>query len=782
MPEQNYAERLALDTVIYPVIGSSKAAMIHSNYEVSLDDGSRRFIDFAIIGASVRIAIEIDGYNYHAEGAIGRDAFDDQLSRQNELILLGWKILRFSFDQINTIPEVCQNQLRRLIISDSDLHPNFSITLEPSELQKEALVALNKTRELGKNKGLVCLPTGTGKTILSALDAKNFEGRILFVVHNNHILKQAAAAYKRVFPNKTVGFINSEENQKADKEDMVFANVSSLRDQATLSNFAVDDFTYLVLDEFHHGAANSYKNLLSYFKPKFTLGLTATPERTDGKSILQLLQNNLIYSISLSKAIERGFLVPFSYYGLFDNIDYSNIEHNGFRYDINDLEKALFIPRRNDAIFKVFQEHASDKPAIAFCVSIEHAEKMSEFFQVKGVSCVAIHSQLSKTDKAHRISQYERGEVQVVFVRDIFNEGVDFPDTQAVLFLRPTESKIIFLQQLGRGLRLAANKANIVVLDFIGNYFGSSEIPSLVRKMAGGFENSGEFSKPEYIFDNGCEVHFSKEVIEHLQVADFNALPKDKIISKIISIYDKKNGTLNPLDLYIGLKEEFGISIKSFGGYARLVDRMNTLLDDTIVMDSQFANFQPEKTVESDDYLFFISNIGNAIAKNLFVVVDEVYYGYKPDFLFVERLKVIRDNLFSLFAPLSSLCLIKNTVNSYASEVEFVNESISNKKKSFEDLFFKQLSEVSFARNSSAITNALKNELPKIANLVMQANVINDSYSYINFSSEILQISHLTWIRDFYEMTDPDRLDLTQGDRAYLANRAQIMWKESPIS
>ena len=196
MPEQNYAEKLALESVIYPVIGSAKATLIHSNYEVSLDDGSTRFIDFAIIGASTRLAIEIDGYKYHAEGAIDRVSFDDQLGRQNELILQGWKVLRFSFDQIQLKPQLCQDQLRRMLISDAALHTNFSGIFQASQLHLEVLEALKKTRDSGKIKGLVCLPTGTGKTILSALDAKNFEGRILFVVHNNHMHLSSDGSFK----------------------------------------------------------------------------------------------------------------------------------------------------------------------------------------------------------------------------------------------------------------------------------------------------------------------------------------------------------------------------------------------------------------------------------------------------------------------------------------------------------------------------------------------------------------------------------------------------------
>ena len=760
MPEQNYAERLALDTVIYPVIGSSKATLIHSNYEVSLDDGSKRFIDFAILGASTRLAIEIDGYKYHAEGAIERSSFDDQLSRQNELILQGWKILRFSFDQIHSSPQSCQDQLRRMLISDADLHPNFSNIFEASQLQLEVLSALKESRVKGKTKGLVCLPTGTGKTILSALDAKDFEGRILFVVHNNHILKQAAAAYKKIFPLRSIGFINSEVRTRATDEDIVFANIGSLRELISLKEFEKDAFSYLVLDEFHHGAAASYQNLISYFTPKFTLGLTATPERTDGKSILKLLQNNLIFSIDLSKAIERGFLVPFSYYGLFDNIDYSNIRHNGYRYDVHDLEKALIIPKRNEAIYEIFSEHAQSKPTIAFCVSIDHAEKMAQFFNSKGIKSIAIHSQLTKKEKAARIALFEKKEVQVVCVRDLFNEGVDFPETQVVLFLRPTESKIIFMQQLGRGLRLAINKSNIIVLDFIGNYFGSSELPNLIRKSAGEINLDEKPLKPEYIYDNGCQIFFSKEVIEHLEIADFKVLDKNKIIQRVFSIFEKKKSPLNPLDLYLEFKEEFGSAIRSFGSFIRFCERMNSLEPNMVVIDPLFSSFDPENHIESDDYETFISDRGELIAQVFYKLLEKIELGIETGEKDIADLLHIREIIFGLFDPISSLCLIRNTIESYTSEQTL--EAIEPGNNTKELLFFTNLAKNTFIRNSIAITNGLKNDFPYLRNLVNSTLQKNDKTAYINFAFKILEINSLCWLRDLYLLTNPDYLNASR--------------------
>jgi len=363
----NFAEELALREIIHPVLQSSAHDCIHSNYRVDLEQGGTRFIDFAIITPSLRIAIEIDGYSYHAEGAISKKVFNDGLKRQNELVLQGWVVIRFSFDQIRQEPEKCKDQLRRAIVTDSLLHRNFiPVGVEPTQLQTEVLAALEKTRAVGHQRGLVAMPTGTGKTILSALDAKQLGGRVLFVVHNNEILRQAEAAYKRVMPNRTTGFINSEHLKRAYSEDLIFANISSIRNPSTYQRFGREYFDYVVFDEFHHGAAESYLKVVKYFQPKFMLGLTATPDRTDKKEILSLLGGNFIFGLSTADAIARGFLVPFTYYGLHDDIDYSNIRHNGFRYDTSDLEKVLLIPKRDKAVYEKFCEYAEKKKTIGF--------------------------------------------------------------------------------------------------------------------------------------------------------------------------------------------------------------------------------------------------------------------------------------------------------------------------------------------------------------------------------------------------------------------------------
>jgi superfamily II DNA or RNA helicase len=665
---------------------------------------------------------------------------------------------RYSFDQIRSMPERCQDQLRRMLVADADLHPNFRSTLEPSNLQLEVLEALEQSRIEGKNRGLVCLPTGTGKTILSALDAKRVGGRVLFIVHNNHILSQAEAAYKRVFGEVTTGIINSEAEKKGKDEQIIFANIASLRTPESLKKFKPDTFDYLVLDEFHHGAAQSYQCLIKHFKPKFTLGLTATPERTDGKSILCLLDNNAIYSISLSSAIERGFLVPFSYYGMLDNVDYSCIRHNGYRYNIDDLERALFIPKRNDAILKSFRELVEDKSAIAFCVSIDHAENMANLFNASGIKSIAIHSKLSRQDRASRIARYEAGEVQVVFVRDLFNEGVDFPHTQAVLFLRPTESKIIFLQQLGRGLRLSPQKTNIIVLDFIGNYFGSNEVPSLIKGIAGEKYIERRPSKPKYTYDNGCEVIFSKDVIEHLQFSDYELIDKSQVINKIVSFHQKLGRPLTPLDLYLSFREDFGRWIRAFGDYKNLTERINSIDPDEIVLDSYFDGFDPSSALGSDDS-------GDFILQKSFELMDNL----KTTFSVLEKNSIdiiytcdrIHRSISALLKCIAPLCLIENTIKSYAnSDISLQAYKITAKTaKKNVGMFFTRVAKISVLKNSYGISNALKVQYPIIKSLYEETKTHSEPQAYFNFAAVFMSQDVLSWIKDIHALCDANNLN-----------------------
>lgn len=258
------------------------------------------------------------------------------------------------------------------------------------------------------------------------------------------------------------------------------------------------------------------------------LGLTATPERQDRADILELFDYNIYYELPQREAIECGYLSGFKYYGLKDDIDYSQIRHNGVHYDVADLGRKLNIPERNEAIFQKYSILANNKKAIGFCVNIKHAIDMAEFFSRKGIAAAAVHSDttlLSTEQKKAYIQDFRDNSLQILFTVDLFNEGVDFPDVEALLFLRPTESKTIFIQQLGRGLRLSPNKSHVIVLDFIGNFKKAENIRQYISGNISssdkpGNKNGGFGVKDFLDWPTGCDVHFDESVEELFKARD----------------------------------------------------------------------------------------------------------------------------------------------------------------------------------------------------------------------------------------------------------------------
>jgi superfamily II DNA or RNA helicase len=392
----------------------------------------------------------------------------------------------------------------------------------PNAIQDRALQALDFWRDKkGWRRGVVVLPTGTGKTILSALDVRRVGGRALFLVHRLDILKQSIDAYKRVWPQVRVGLLTGEQRENQNDCDVLFASKDTLRKSAELRQFNADTFGYIVVDEVHHGQCLSYREIFNFFKPRFMLGMTATPDRLDRKDIFELFDYNKVFEISLQEAIDNGFLVPYDYYGLTDNIDYSHIRFQGNRYRVDDLERFLIIPARNEAILREYRQRGNGDKAIGFCVSIRHAERMAEYFREEGISAEAITS--TTPDRDEKIAAFRRNEITVVFTVDLFNEGMDFPNVRVLLFLRPTESKTVFVQQLGRGLRLSSGKDRVRILDFIGNYRRANLIRKWLakseREVVTG-EGATRRKKIEYTYSNGCKVEFDTNVEQILDAQD----------------------------------------------------------------------------------------------------------------------------------------------------------------------------------------------------------------------------------------------------------------------
>lgn len=399
---------------------------------------------------------------------------------------------------------------------EAEEHEKAEVLFQPRGAQIEALYALEASRAEGAEKGLVQAATGIGKTYLAAFDSEKYE-HVLFVAHREEILKQAAVSFQNVRHSEDYGFFHGK--QKDTDKSVIFASVATLGRETYLQEkyFTPDYFDYIVIDEFHHAVNRQYRKIVNYFKPKFLLGLTATPERLDGRNIYEICDYNVPYEISLKDAINKGMLVPFHYYGIYDETDYSSLHLVKGHYDEKELnETYIGNVKRYDLIYKYYMKYHS-KRALGFCCSRLHAEEMAKEFSKRGIPSAAVYSNASgeySEERETAIEKLKHGEINVIFSVDMFNEGVDIPAVDMVMFLRPTESPVVFLQQLGRGLRKSRGKEYLNVLDFIGNYEKAGRAPFLLSGDYNIHEKMSGTTHQQFDFPDDCMVDFDMRLIE----------------------------------------------------------------------------------------------------------------------------------------------------------------------------------------------------------------------------------------------------------------------------
>ncbi|MBR7553631.1 DUF3427 domain-containing protein [Allobacillus sp. GCM10007491] len=350
--------------------------------------------------------------------------------------------------------------------------------IKPYHYQKEVLEKLSTERDIhGKFKNLIVAATGVGKTVISAFDYRRFlkengrPARLLFVAHREEILKQSLETFRTIlkdfnFADLLVG------REKPESLDHLFISVQSLNSTKLTEKTDKDFYDFIIVDEFHHAAAKSYQELLDYYKPKILLGLTATPERMDGKSVLTYFDDRIAAEIRLTEAIDRKLLSPFQYFGVSDTVDLSNVTWRKKGYDLRELENVYTSDKiRVRQIVNSLYKYVTDideVKGLGFCVGVEHAKYMAKSFNDFGIPSISLHGSSERNVRETAKQKLLAGEIRFIFVADLYNEGVDLPDVNTVMFLRPTESLTVFLQQLGRGLRLADGKECLTVLDFIG--------------------------------------------------------------------------------------------------------------------------------------------------------------------------------------------------------------------------------------------------------------------------------------------------------------------------
>lgn len=404
----------------------------------------------------------------------------------------------------------------------------FIFDLRPYGYQQAILEDIVAEREAGKNKHLVIAATGTGKTLMAAFDYKHYcaqKGgfpRLLFVAHREEILKQARAAFRQVLRDGSFGEIAVGGSIPAQMNHL-FCTVQSWNGR-NYDRLSPEHFDYVVLDEAHHATANSYQKLIDHIRPRSLLGLTATPERTDGGDVRQDFGGAFTHEMRLPEAIDRALLSPFHYYGIpdLDGLDFSSITWKRGGYDIGQLSQQLDgnVARAQWVVSQIYRYIADigNIRGLGFCVSIAHAKFMAEYCNSNGIPAIALSGESSRDVRQKVQRQLENREIRFIFTVDLYNEGVDIPCVDTILFLRPTESLTLFLQQLGRGLRLHEEKSHLTVLDFIApqnrQFNFAKRFQALSSKPAIRIDKQINDEMP-YV-PSGCVIHLEKQAKEYV--------------------------------------------------------------------------------------------------------------------------------------------------------------------------------------------------------------------------------------------------------------------------
>ena len=434
----------------------------------------------------------------------------------------------------------------------------------PNSMQIEILEKLKNTRESGNNRGLVVAATGTGKTYLAAMDVKEFfknrkNSSFLFIAHREELLDNAIRVFSDILHIEKENFGRIFSGNKEVGHNMIFASVQSLRN--CYKKFDTDKFHYIIIDEFHHASASSYEKIIHYFKPEFLLGLTATPERMDGKDILALCDYNLVGEMGMRKAMEKDLIVPFHYFGVNDiTVDYEKIPYRNGKYDEEKLSKDLSVSIRTDYIIEKMEKFGYDgkyMSGIAFCQNIKHALYMKNEFLRKGYKSELLTSKTNLTERSKILESFRNKEIEILCVVDILNEGIDIPDINLLLFLRPTLSSTVFIQQIGRGLRKAAGKDFVTIIDFIGNHKKDYLITKVFSDEI--HNKSFLYEKKEKIIEQ-IKNQFSN--IPGASYIELDRICQERIIDKIEKINFNSRNILK--EMYNEFKNDIGKSPEEF--------------------------------------------------------------------------------------------------------------------------------------------------------------------------------------------------------------------------
>ncbi|MDF2504375.1 DEAD/DEAH box helicase [Clostridium sp.] len=550
---------------------------------------------------------------------------------------------------------------------------NFDIILYSHQI--EILDKLQAEREIhNRYRNLIVAATGTGKTVISAFDYKRFvksnpksANRLLFVAHRKEILEQSIDCYRKVLKDRNFGDKWVGEYVPTQKEHL-FVSIQMYNSKEFTENVSEDYYDYVVIDEFHHSSAPSYRKLLEYVRPKILLGMTATPERMDGKDVTEYFDNRIAAEIRLGEAINRKMLCPFNYFAVTDTETLKNIKWRSGGYEVSELEKIYTKDnQRAELVVRSLDKYTKDihqVKGLGFCVSQLHAQFMSKFFNNVGIPSIYLTSESNDDERDNAKSRLERGEINFIFVVDLYNEGVDIPSVDTVLFLRPTESITVFLQQLGRGLRLEEGKDCLTVLDFVGQANKSYDIyDKKLRALTG---NTGNSIYKEILneFPNlpkGCFVQLERVAKEYILESIKNVILNKRSITNKVRDYAAGRKHLDVVEFC----KEYNIDLKDvykLNSFSYFCGQVGAINFDSDKYNKESKAMQRLLHIDSMEWIEFIVKILKSdsfsyqdLDQNEKLMLNIFYYTIWQDSLNAMNFDSIEDSIDKL-KQCESLC------------------------------------------------------------------------------------------------------------------------------
>ncbi|WP_041086399.1 DEAD/DEAH box helicase [Jeotgalibacillus soli] len=466
----------------------------------------------------------------------------------------------------------------------AETNEEYVLDVRPYSYQQEILEALEAERvHYGRTRNLVVAATGVGKTVISAFDFQRFykqypKAKFLFIAHREEILKQSLKTYRTILRNQNFGelLVGSHIPRSLDH---LFMSIQSWNSKNIAGSTTPDFYDFIVVDEFHHASANTYTKLLNHYHPKVLLGLTATPERMDGQNVLTYFDDQIASEMRLPEAIDRKLLSPFHYFAVTDSVDLSALKWSKRGYDLEELENVYTGNRhRSELIVRNVKKYVTNIQVVkglGFCVTVRHAEYMAKFFNEKGIPSIALHGGSNRDVRAAAKQKLVNGEINFIFVVDLYNEGIDIPEIDTILFLRPTESLTVFLQQLGRGLRLYPDKECLTALDFIGQAHKDYPFEEKFRALIGQTKHSIRKYVEEGFFHTpkGSEFILEKQAKEYILRNIKTVKHTKQYLQSKMKHFEEDTGKLLTLDNFLTY---YQLTLDNFYGSSgdRLFERM----------------------------------------------------------------------------------------------------------------------------------------------------------------------------------------------------------------